>query len=188
MTLPCMIKKRCVASDTVEKRDSGFTLIEVMMAVAALSIIGAIVYGAFSRFRTASVVDEASREVLSTLRMAQSKTLASESNTRYGVRILQNQIMTFSGAAYDANNITETISLSPAVSITGINLGGGVADVVFERLTGRTANFGSLKVEAVSSPGISRDIVIDASGNVNLAQAALTPTGTRITDTRHVNF
>ena len=32
-----MIKKRCVASDTVEKRDSGFTLIEVMMAVAAPS-------------------------------------------------------------------------------------------------------------------------------------------------------
>ncbi|OHA01742.1 MAG: hypothetical protein A3C11_00080 [Candidatus Sungbacteria bacterium RIFCSPHIGHO2_02_FULL_49_12] len=166
----------------------GFTLIEILTTLAALAIIVSIVYGAFSSFRTFTAVDEAASEILSTLRLAQSKTLASVSNAQYGVRILSDRLTVFRGATYSDVSAIETVFLRPIITVADVTLAGGGTDIVFDRLTGRTSMTGTIRVEAKSDSGKFRVITVDAAVQASLGAGALPPGNNRIVDTRHVNF
>src|SRR3989338_1425633 len=167
---------------------TGFTLIEIFIALAVLAILGTIVLSAFSRFRASTELDAAVRQALSVIRLAQSKTLAAEGDSQHGVRFEPDRITLFPGASFAQAPTNEVTVLSALVQITNISLAGGGVDLVFDRLTGRTPQSGSVTLASAYDPSRTRVVTIDSSGQVRAEADALLPGGTRVIDTRHVNF
>lgn len=143
----------------------GFSLIEMIIVVSifVLLVAGSVV--AFSRFGEKQIIKSTVSEVLSELDEARSLTLASYDNTVYGVHIESDKITFFKGSTYSPsdpdNNITE---LSEKVSISNISLFGGGDDVIFQRLTGKTDQYGTLTISLVSDPTETKTITIQESG------------------------
>ena len=167
---------------------TGFTLIEILVTLAVLVILGTTVLSAFSRFRASTELDAAVHQALSVIRLAQSKTLAAEEDSQHGVRFESDRITLFQGASFTEVPTNEVIELSALVQITNISLAGGGVDVVFTRLSGRTPQSGFVTLALASDPSRTRVITIDSSGQARAEAALLLPGGTRIVDTRHVNF
>ncbi len=143
----------------------GFSLIEMIIVVSIFVLLvgGSVV--AFSRFGEKQIVKSTVSEILSELDEARSLTLASYDNTVYGVHIESDQIIFFKGSIYSPsdpdNNIIE---LSEKVSISNISLFGGGDDVIFQRLTGKTDQYGTLTISLVSDPTETETITIQESG------------------------
>jgi len=166
--------------------NQGFTFVEVLIAISVLIIISGLVASSFNFFKQQSALDGAAQEIIHALRLAQNKTLASEGDSNFGVYFEANVFVIFKGPTYSASSPDNTIyNLDPSLGISAVNFGGAVAYVLFERLTGMTANYGSLVIEQVSDPSRNKTIYIDRSGIVSLATNPASDTN-RQKDSRHV--
>src|SRR3989344_1699955 len=80
---------------------AGFTLIELIIAVAIISVVGAISIPSFISLIKTPQLNNTSEEIMGTLRLAQNKTLSSEGNSQYGIYfnagISPNQYVLFKG-------------------------------------------------------------------------------------------
>lgn len=166
---------------------AGFTLVEILVVIGMLAFIGTLTFQVLGRFRSASELDSGVRQVIALLRTAQSKTLAAESDTRFGVHFERDRAILFRGASYTpTSTANETVLLPRSLVIDPITLSGGGADVLFDRLTGRTAHQGNVTIRTDSA---SRVVTIEASGQVRPPSGETLPvSNTRLVDSRHVNF
>ena len=145
---------------------NGLTAIEFLVGFAIIAFLTSFIWYAFSSFRDAGALDEASAAVLSLLRDARARTLSSQGNTTYGVHFEETKAVLFSGAAYnsaDASN--EPYIFSTSVKISAINLG-GPADVIFQRLTGAASASGTITLQSKKDSSRTKTITILATGNI----------------------
>ena len=144
---------------------NGFTLIEVLVAIVILAVLTTVVFSALVRFNRAQALTSATESIHAALNEARSLTLASKSRTVYGVHFDMGSTTLFQGAMYtstDPNN--EVIMLSNAVIISSVSLEGGGQDVVFDRLTGKTSQYGTITLSLTADATKTRTVTIDTSG------------------------
>ena len=80
------------------------------------------------------------------------------------------RVVLFKGLSYSANDsLNISSSLHSLIIISNVALTGG-SDVVFQRLTGETAESGSVTLALVDNPTITKVISISGMGVVNLNQ------------------
>ncbi len=165
---------------------TGFTLVEVSVVLALVFLLGVAVFSSLTEFRKRGELDAAVVQVLSILRLAQARTLASESDAQYGVHFETDRITLFQGTSYIAGAPANEVSLMPrSVLIGSISFAGGGTDVLFDRLTGHTASIGTVSLSVGESV---RVVTIEASGEARSEVEGLPPENTRFVDARHVNF
>lgn len=167
-----------------------FTLIEVLIVIAVIFILSFIVFSSYFSFRSQTEVNSGAQEVLNVLRLAQSKTLASEAASNYGVHFEQEKIVLFKGIIYsavDPNNKVYDFSQVEA-PLSDISLNGGGNEVVFERITGYTANYGTVKIQSKRDSNKFLFIKIESSGEVAIKGTDISFLGSRIVDSRHIHF
>lgn len=147
----------------------GFTLLEIVIVVAVLTIIGAIVaYGFYSFFRT-SEMKTAVDVVHAELRDARAKTIAARGDSRYGVHFESDRVTVFAGTVYSVSDPANEIEvLPPGISIVTIALNGGGADVIFDRLSGNTAQYGSVTLAHRSHDIADKIISVSAAGMIDV--------------------
>ena len=144
--------------------NKGLTLLEIIVALSILFILGAIAVLAFSNYSKNSLLGEARARVISELNYARSETLASENKSSWGVHFETSRVVRFKGSSYSSSDTSNVpIDLPAGTTISSINLG-GQTEVIFERLTGRTGNIGSIRIELTSNSQASTTINIYASG------------------------
>jgi type II secretory pathway pseudopilin PulG len=136
---------------------------EVLIVIAIIVIISVITFGAFSRYKRSQAVDINSRKILTALEEARGDTLDSLDGSQYGIRFYIDYAEVFKGASYGASGIVEVYELEEPVIIEEVSVGGG-SDVIFERLTGRTANSGFVRIGAEGSDAYDKRIIIEATG------------------------
>ena len=142
---------------------SGFTLLELLIAVGIIFILAAMGVAALSNYRTSAVIGEGREKILTELAGARAKTLGSEANAAYGIHFEETRVVMFKGNAYLAGDPeNKETKLPPGVAITNIALGGG-AEVVFERLTGKALQAGTITLAATGASG-GATITIYSSG------------------------
>ena len=167
---------------------TGFTLLEIVVSIAILILIASAASVSFSNSRKVRELTTASQNVLSILRTAQSKTLAGEEASQWGVHIEQTQVILFRGATYAGAGLTETYPLPSTIEIANITLLGSGSDVIFKRIEGTTDETGAFELRVKSDTTKTFSITVDSSGKVYQTGTAPTPIGTRITDARHRAF
>lgn len=169
-------------------QNSGFTLIELLVTIGILVLVMGMIMPNFNFFQNQSALDATAQEIISALKLAKNKTLASENRTSFGVYFDNNKYTIFEGAAYDpASPANDSRIINPSLKIANINLGGGGNAVVFERLSGNTANYGTIKIEQASDSTKNKSIFIDPAGLISLETFSPSDLN-RIKDSRHVEF
>lgn len=170
-----------------KKSSSGFTLIEILIAVAILALAVSLVLPNFNFFQRQSSLDMTAQEIIGALRLAQNKTLASEGADSFGLYFETDKFTLFKGLTfYPTSPENDTHKLPPALRLSEVNLSGGGV-IVFDRLTGATANSGSLKISLVDDSSKNKIIFIDSSGTVALS-SSLPTDEERKKDSRHTEI
>lgn len=132
----------------------GFTVIEILVVVGILAVLTAIVFATFVQFRKHQALEKDTELIVEVLSQAHAQTLSSQNSSQYGVHFSASQITLFAGNVYSAGASTnQNYSINSLDTILTISLNGGGADVVFNRLSGESSQYGTI---TVSSPSTSR--------------------------------
>jgi len=130
------------------------------------------------------------QKIVTILKIAQTKTLASENASQYGIHFENNQYILFSGDAYqiDAPDNT-TYSLPSRLEINDISLAGEGSDVIFQRINGQTDQDGIISLRMINEPTELEIINIHSSGQIELSSNLSECCNTnRLTDGRHIHL
>jgi prepilin-type N-terminal cleavage/methylation domain-containing protein len=168
-----------------------FTLTEVLVVMGILVLFLALSIPTLRVFQRSSHLESIADEVISTLRVAQSNTLASEGGFQYGVYFdvtIPHQYILFQGQSYATRDVGEdkVTTLQKTVEISLLLLGGG-NEVVFERITGKTSNQGTVTFRQIADPANTKTVSILSSGAVEEDVALLPTDSNRVVDSRHVD-
>lgn len=151
--------------------NKGFTLLEFVIAITILAIVAAVVLVPLRSWRTTQILVEEVGSIAAALEEARSKTLGSEGGTAYGVHFESDRVTLFQGKTFAPGAIgNKTHVLSPAVSLTAINLEGGGVDTVFKRLSGETDAYGFLTVSLTADLLENRQITILKTGALQISK------------------
>lgn len=167
----------------------GFTLIELLVVISMIGILSVFVLIGYRAVMGGFDMKTSTFEAVDVLNLARQKTISSVGSSSYGVHFEAGQYVLFKGAVYnvaDPDNIF--YPLPSTVEIADITLAGAAADVVFDRITGQTAQSGSVKVRLTGDTGKYKIINILSSGRADVSAGTLAPSGTRLADSRHTHF
>lgn len=141
----------------------GFTIVEILVAMAILLAVGYMSLAAFSGIARKNAVSLAAQDVVTTLTRAQSDTFASRNDTVYGAHLDTDEVVYFVGGTYTAGTPTNRVVPFEGGVVASVNLTGGNADIVFSRLTGLPSATGTI---VLTEPRTERTatVTIYASG------------------------
>lgn len=171
----------------------GFALIELLVVVIILVVLMAITIPSMISFQKTPQLNNSFEEVVNALRVAQNKTISSEENSQYGVYFntatVPHQYILFKGASYALRDSAydQVKSISNLSEFYDINTGGG-NQIVFDKLTGFTANFGNVSLRLKEDTSQTKIIYIDNSGIISAAPLSVPPDDARTKDSRHIDF
>lgn len=170
----------------------GFTLVELVVVMGILIILGAVAIPTIFDFQKESALNDGAREIISTLSLAQSKTLASEGGERWGVYFTTStsphQYVLFKGGDFASRDTSfdEVSRVFGAVEFFEINFGGG-QEIVFDRITGETSQTGKVSLRLKDKPGKFRTVYVESSGRAGMSTSSVSDDD-RLKDSRHVHF
>jgi prepilin-type N-terminal cleavage/methylation domain-containing protein len=149
------------------RSNRAFTLIEVIFAVAILAVVSAFGINALKEFGRSHALTAATEAVAAGLTEARAKTLASEGGQRFGLHFEESEVVLFTedyvaGAATNKN----ILSSDSRVRVVDINVSGG-NDVIFEKISGETLNYGTVTL-IYGTTSASSTIEIEQTGTVSI--------------------
>ncbi len=157
----------------------GLSLIELLVVIGVLIILAAVAIPAVYNFQKESDLNDNTRGIINTLKLARSKTLGSEGASQWGVYFttstIPHQYILFKGASYYSPRSTssdEVFKLSKTTEFSKIDLA-GEKEVVFNRLTGETYQAGKIFLRLKETPAKLRIIYIKDSGLVGLSTSSI---------------
>ena len=139
----------------------GFTLIEVLLSVAIISMMVGLSLPLFQSFQNRNEVDLAGQNLASALRRAQVYARGGNGDSQWGVEIQSSSITLFKGATFATRDTAydETHAIPPTISVSGDG------EVIFAKLTGLPDAAGSTTFTSVSTD--TRTVSINAKGMVS---------------------
>jgi prepilin-type N-terminal cleavage/methylation domain-containing protein len=146
----------------------GFSFIEIIIVLAIIAILTAGVVISFSGFREINELNKETERMMTLILLARSKTISSEESFQYGIHFATSSVTIFRGTIFsagDPNNLKT--DLSPAVEIFQINLNGG-SEAVFQKITGKTENYGTVSLRLKSDFSKTKNINIKSSGMIDV--------------------
>ena len=129
------------------KKIKGFTLVEILVVIAIISVISGITFYFFGNANDRQVLEKNVSGVTSLIRNARLLSVASKNASVFGIHFESDKAVLFEGSSYSAGSPFERIiDLSREVYIPSYSLNGGGSDVVFSRLVGETINYGTVTI------------------------------------------
>lgn len=128
-------------------------------------ILLAVVTGSLGGLRAHDALLGSTETVVHALSTARADTLASRGGSQYGVHFASTTVTIFPGSTWSPTAASTTVfQLVPGVLVSDLALEGGGADIVFQRLTGKTSQPGtvSLLVRTLVST-----IVVQSTGSIS---------------------
>ena len=171
----------------------GFTLFEVVIVIFILAILSTVVIGSIIGFSKKAELDSASEEFINILRFAQNSTVSSENSSQYGVYVdtttIPDRYILFRGTTY-ATRITsfDRIYVLPQkVEFSSVDVGGG-DEIVFEKVSGFTAQAGSVSLRLIQDTSQVKTAYISSAGVIDFTVPVEALDTARVKDSRHVHF
>lgn len=137
----------------------GFTLIELVIVLAIITTLVSIIVSSFHTVGGSEALDTAVMSTISILNEARSQAISSKDASNYGVRILNNKLVSFKNSYGTLNkevNISNLVTLSTS---TGIG-----DDFIFKNVSGSTNASGTITITVLSNPAKYSSIKIYSTG------------------------
>lgn len=145
----------------------GVSLLEILVVIAIFSVIAVVGIAAFSSYRQRIDISSVSENTASYVSEARAKTLSSKNEMQYGVHFETGKVVLFSGATYNSADSTNVVYTLPStVEISSIALAGAAVDLVFQRLTGETLEYGTVEFRLTRDTSVTRTLSVSAQGAV----------------------
>lgn len=143
----------------------GFTLIEILVSLAILAVISVIGLNSFSSVNTDKALDLEAEKVISLIAKARALTLSAKDGAAYGVHFEERTAVLFRGPTYSSGALANQVqAFNDIVKLSAAALAGGGVEVLFAKLTGATAQSGTITLAAVRDASKTRVITIAATG------------------------
>ena len=138
----------------------GFTLIEVLLSVAIISLIVGISLPVYRAFQTRNDLDMAAETVAFALRRAQTYARGVKEDSQWGVAIQAEALTLFKGSSYASRDTAydETTELSSGIAA------GGLSEITFTKVAALPSVTGTITLSV--NNGIET-VEINAKGMVN---------------------
>ena len=149
----------------------GITILELIVVIAIAAVVVFAASGPLVRFRDDQVLVSTAEQTSALLYEARTNTIASKNAAQYGVHFEAGRAVLFQGATFtEPNSNNKELTFPLAVEAATISLNGGGADIVFDRLVGTTADFGTIVLTLKNNASSTRTIAIEQTGTVALVQ------------------
>lgn len=141
-------------------RESGFTLVEVLISVAIIGMLTAISLPVSELFVRRNDLDIAAQNLVSTLRRAQTYARSVNHDSDWSVKVQQSSVTLFRGTNFGSRNTDydETFNLVGTITPTGL------AEVQFTKLNATPNTAGTITLSSTTND--IRTITINAKGAV----------------------
>lgn len=151
-----------------EKKNKGFTLIEILVVMAISAIILMVVLSSFFDLVKVQALDKDFLSVASMVDMAKSQSINAKADSEYGVYFSTSSATLFKGADYVLGGIDNQVyNLNGRVNISAINLEQGNTDqIVFSKITGYASASGTVAISLKDESAIAKVITIHKTGTV----------------------
>jgi len=145
-------------------KSKGFTLIEVILVLAIIIAMVVLSIPFYQSFQIRTQLSNTSQEITQTLRYSQSKAMAIEDYSNFGLHFESDKYVLFRGNSYNpTDSYNEVYDLVETLSIS-VNLNGGGNDIIFDRLKGSTSNYGTVTITSVNNE--SKIITVNSLGKI----------------------
>ncbi|PIP73382.1 MAG: hypothetical protein COW88_02065 [Candidatus Lloydbacteria bacterium CG22_combo_CG10-13_8_21_14_all_47_15] len=153
------------------RRNTGFTLVEILVSLVILMMLAVIVASPLARWRNTQVLVGEVGAMISLIEDARSRTLGSLDGKGYGVHFDTDNAVLFAGTSFTPGAPdNELHMLHSSARIDAISLFGGGSDLVFKRLSGETGQYGSVTIVLTGDTAQTRRIDISKTGAISIAK------------------
>lgn len=144
-------------------------MLELLITFGVLLSVVGIIAASFFQFRRRVVVDNAAGEVVGLLREARAFTLASRDGAAWGVHFEADAVTLFRGPTYTSGAAgNKAVRFASAVTLATTSIAGGGSDILFKKLTGESAPFGTTTISLVVDPTKARAATVSSTGVIDL--------------------
>lgn len=142
------------------KNDAGFTLLEILLSVAIITILAGISLPVYGAVVNRNQLETSSQQIVMSLRRAQTYARGVNRNSQWGVRMETGQAVLFKGDSYAARDV----NFDERVAIPGNMTLSGLSEVVFAKLSAAPSTTGTLTVTLNNNE--TRRITLNGQGMV----------------------
>lgn len=143
------------------RKSKGFSVVELIAAIAIVGVLSAVVIASFSSVYEGRSLELDTHAVTVMLEEARTRTIAARDREAHGVYFTATTSTLFAGTYSAGDPDNEVFNVSNGITI-GTALSGGGSTIMFDRITGRTSNFGDVVLNQGSSA--STTISVQATG------------------------
>jgi prepilin-type N-terminal cleavage/methylation domain-containing protein len=130
---------------TFIKKNEGFGLLELVVAIGILGVAAGVALSAVSSFRSSGYVNTAVEATIGQIKDARARTLAAVNGASYGIHFTTSTVTLYQGATYSPGNSSNQVYVLPReVEISNIGLTASSTTVRFKRLSGMTDTTGNI--------------------------------------------
>lgn len=127
------------------KSKSGFSLIEILIVIGILGMLLSMSFYFFPAFGKRDALEKDVAGLVAMMREARSSSVLSKNASAFGVHLQENKAVLFEGDSYVSGGPNEEVmQFSKKVYLSSYSLNMGGSDIVFDRLTGNTSNYGTV--------------------------------------------
>ncbi len=142
-----------------KRSTKGFTVAEIIIVLGILALLVSMIVSSFGKVGGSEALDTTVASVISILNEAKSQAVSSKDASNYGVRILNNGLISFKNS-YGTNNKEYIVSNLVTVSTsTGIG-----ADIIFNNVSGNTNASGTITITVLNDSSKNSTINVYSTG------------------------
>ena len=137
---------------------------EVLIVIGIFALVGTITFYFFAGFSKKATLEKDTAALTALINNAKVLSFASKNTSVFGIRLENDKAVLFRGASYVPGGEDEKVVVfANNVYLYSHSLNGGGSEIIFDRLTGNTSNYGTI-VLSLTDHSASTTITILPTG------------------------